>query len=160
MTGLRRVATLAAPGALLCGVLVLGGSWLADRAHPWEAPAWRPGWFVPLRAGSRNGGAADSTWLVAVYPGCQRCVSAAWRRYAEWRLNTGTGALAALVVDTSEHPGADVLDALPPVPVWWDRKGVWRRRWGHRLYGEVIGFGPAGRYLGTIAPGMPLPWGR
>ena len=73
------------------------------------------------------------------------------RLHAEWAAARAPERLIALIVDARRRPGADLLRAIPRLPVWWDRDGVWRRRWGHRLYGELIEFDPAGRYLRTVA---------
>ena len=61
--------------------------------------------------------------------------------------------VGALVVDTPRRPGARALAALAAGPVWWDARDDWRRRWGHRVYGEVLCFDRHGRYLDTRPPG-------
>lgn len=155
MTPVARGWALAA--VPLCGTLLLGGLWLADQTHRWETPSWRPELFTPLGGPPDGADLAAATWLVAVRPGCGRCVTAAWRLHAGWPARGGADRLAVLVVDTAARPGRTVLEGLPPVPVWWDRDGVWRRRWGHRIYGEVIGFDRAGHCLGTVAPGHAPP---
>lgn len=130
--------------------------WLrhADRERDWETPALGAP-LVLLR-----GAAADSsaeTWLVAVNPACPRCLE------THARLVAGAGGAAApratrprvgaLVVDTPCRPGAALLAALGAGPVWWDARDDWRRRWGHRIYGEVLCFDRRGRYLATRPPG-------
>jgi hypothetical protein len=138
-------------GLFLAGTLALGWAWHRDRSRPWEEPRWTPEEFVPLRAGQRAARGGQATWMVTVNLRCPRCL-ATLRRIAAVPGGTGdTAQLAALIVDTPARPGAAAVLRLPPMPVWWDRDGVWRRRWGHRLYGELIRFDAAGRHLGTLA---------
>lgn len=129
------------------GLAVLGWLRHADRAREWETPALGPP-LVLLR-----GAAADSgpgTRLVAVNPDCSHCVAA----HARLAAAAGAGPrVGALIVDTPRRPGPRELAALGPGPVWWDARGDWRRRWGHRVYGEVLCFDRRGRYLATRPPG-------
>lgn len=151
MSAPLRIAMNAAAGALAIAALTLGGLWHADRGRRWEEPRWAAGRFVALRPGQEDRHGGGATWLVVVNPRCARCVTALRTLHAGWARARRGERLAALVVDTPARPGAAVLRALPPVPVWWDRDHVWRKRWGHRLYGELIGFDTAGRHLGTVA---------
>ena len=43
-------------------------------------------------------------------------------------------------------------DALPADETRWDSSQHWRRRWGHRVYGEVLCFEPDGRLRRTLPP--------
>ena len=74
-----------------------------------------------------------------------------WQLHAAWARHGWREELIALIVDTPARPDARALRAIPPVPVWWDRGGVWRRRWGHRLYGELIQFDASGCFVQTLA---------
>jgi hypothetical protein len=149
---LRTTMNLAA-GAVTLGALLLGGAWVADRAHRWESPEWRHRSFVRLRGTSASASAGVSTWVVAVNPRCPHCVAALAQLRATWDRNRWRDDLAALIVDTPRRPGAQALQRIPIAQVWWDRDGVWRRRWGHRLYGELLQFDGSGHFVGTgLAP--------
>lgn len=147
-TRLRTTMNLAA-GVMALGALLLGGSWLADRAHRWEKPEWRHRSFVLLRGATGGARAGVATWLVAVNPRCPHCVAALPALRAAWDRNGWRDDLAALIVDTPHRPEAEALRRIPTDQVWWDRNGVWRRRWGHRLYGELIQFDGSGRFVRT-----------
>ena len=111
-----------------------------------------------LLRGATAGPVAE-TWLVAVNPACPHCLET----HARLAAGAGRGRrVGALVVDTPRRPGATTLAALAPGPVWWDARGDWRRRWGHRVYGEVLCFDRHGRYLATRSPNgtPPRPPGR
>ena len=140
---LRSVMNLVAAG-LAAALLLMGTVWLRDRTRRWEEPRWPIASIVPLRARPAGTGPIR---LVAINLRCARCV-ASLRRCCERGL-AADGALGALIVDAPVRPRPETLKALPPLPVWWDRDGVWRRRWGHRLYGEVIEFDATGRFAGT-----------
>lgn len=146
-----RFAVRLLAGLFLAGTLALGWAWHRDRSRPWEEPRWTPEAFVLLRAGQRAVRGGQDTWMVTVNLRCPRCVASLRRMAAAWDGNPGAVRLAALIVDTPARPGPEAVRRLPPMPVWWDRDGVWRRRWGHRLYGELIRFDAAGRHLGTLA---------
>jgi hypothetical protein len=121
----------------------LGWLWHLDRTRVWQTP----GLGAPLvLVGAARGDSSAGTWLVAVNPDCPHCRQALVRLAAHRRPGVRVG---ALIVDTPRRPGAATLAALPAAPVWWDAQGDWRRRWGHRVYGEVLCFDPRGRYLRT-----------
>jgi hypothetical protein len=151
-----RLAGWAAWALLLAALASLGWLRHADHARAWETP----GLGAPLVL--LRGIAADSsaeTWLVAVNPDCPHCLEA----HARLAARRGPGPrVGALIVDTPRRPGAAVLAALGGGPVWWDARDDWRRRWGHRIYGEVLCFDRRGRYLVTLGastPGLPGPAG-
>ena len=146
-----RTAVNGAATALLAGALLLGWVWLGDRGRRWEEPRWNSGSFVPLRMAQGPGRVGRATWVVVVNPRCSRCVATVRVLQARWSRASRPEDLAALIVDTPLRPGADAMRAIPLLPLWWDRNGVWRRRWGHRIYGELIQFDAAGRHLRTIA---------
>jgi hypothetical protein len=133
-------------GGLCLAALVLGALWVADRGRRWEAPRWGAERFVALRPGPEPRTTGRPMWVVVVNPRCARCLVTLRALHA--RRAQG---LAALIVDTPARPDAATLRALPPVPVWWDRDRVWRDRWGHRLYGELIGFDATGRHQRTVS---------
>jgi hypothetical protein len=125
----------------------LGWLWHADRARAWQTPRLEAP-LVLLRGAATDSSAG--TWLVAVNPGCPHCLEA----HARLVSRSGSGPrVGALVVDTPQRPDAPVLAALAAGPIWWDARNDWRRRWGHRVYGEVLCFDRRGRYLATRPPG-------
>jgi hypothetical protein len=150
MSARLRSATNLAAGAALLGALVLGGLWVRDRTHRWETPRWSESDFVRLRGGPGDDRAAAGTWVIAVNPRCARCMNTLSLVHAAWTRNRWPEALIVLIVDTSRRPGAAVVGAFPPGQVWWDRAGIWRRRWGHRIYGELIQFDGGGRIIRTV----------
>jgi hypothetical protein len=129
--------------AWIAATLMLGGLWLADRTRRWEEPRWPDPSFVALRGRPSTPGPAR---VMVVNPGCERCLASLRRTVA---IRAGTDRWIALIVDTPARPGARVLRQLPEMPVWWDRGGVWRGRWGHRVYGEILDFDAAGRLVGA-----------
>jgi hypothetical protein len=136
---------------LVVGALAaLGWLWHVDRARVWETPSLGPP-LVLLRA---TPGRPDAiTWLVAVNPECSHCRKV----LAQLAGRPMTGVrVGALIVDTSRQPAPSTLSGLPGGPIWWDARNDWRRRWGHRTYGEVIRFDSRGRYLSTRVQ-LPTP---
>jgi hypothetical protein len=118
----------------------LGWLWHVDRSRLWETPRLGPP-LVLLRAAPAD--SLAGTWLVAVNPECGHCLQVLARLTANPIEGVRVG---ALVVDTPRRPGPPVLAALGGTSVWWDSQGDWRRRWGHRAYGEVLCFDARGRY--------------
>ncbi len=146
---LRSTMNLAA-GAATIGALLLGGVWLSDRAHRWERPAWRHRSFIRLQGEARGEPAAGGRWVMAVNPRCGHCLATLARLHVAWARRGGRPDLITLIVDTPERPGPAALRPIPTTQIWWDAQGIWRRRWGHRLYGEVIQFDGAGRFVRTV----------
>lgn len=157
---LRTTINLAAAAATL-SVILLGGSWLADRAHRWETPEWRHRFFVRLRDGPHAASAGAPTWVMAVNPRCPHCLGTLARLHADWERRGRQQELVSLIVDTPVRPSAEAVRAVPTSQVWWDRNGIWRRRWGHRIYGELMQFDGSGRFVQTLqtndVPGHPRP---
>lgn len=151
MTLPPRVLVHGATSLAVLGVLALGALWLRDRTRRWEVPRWTAATFVPIRADARPAGGARATWVAVINPRCSRCVVTLQSLHGRWLRSGRPERLVALIVDTAVRPDAAALRTLPPVAVWWDRHGVWRRRWGHRLYGELIEFDVAGNHVRTIA---------
>ncbi len=135
---------------LAAALAALGWLRHADRARAREIPAL--GAPLVLVHGAAAGADAE-TWLVAVNPECAHCLTARARLAARAGPDAGAPRVGVLLVDTPRRPGPARLAALGPGPVWWDERGAWRRRWGHRLYGEVLCFDRHGRYLATRPPG-------
>ena len=155
-TGLRRVMNVAA-GAATVGTLALGGAWLSDRAHRWDAPRWEPRAFVRLHSARRGGGDAwdrgtpsGARWVMPVNPRCEHCMATLHRLDATWAQGAWKPELIALIVDTPRRPREGALARIPTDQIWWDVHDLWRGRWGHRLYGELIQFDGAGRFVRTV----------
>jgi hypothetical protein len=151
-TALRSGTHLVA-GIGVLGALALGLMWLRDRTHRWEIPTWRAGAFVQLRAAAGPADLATARWVMAVNPRCPHCMSSLATVHALWSRRRWPCPLIALIVDTPHPPGVEEVGAFPPVEVWWDRAGIWRRRWGHRLYGELIQFDAGGQMVQAVPPG-------
>lgn len=137
-----RLAGWAAWLLALSALAALGWLRHADRERAWDPP--RLGAPLVLLRGAAAGSSAE-TWLVAVNPACPHCLET----HARLASRTGGPRVGALIVDTTRRPGATALAALASGPVWWDARGDWRQRWGHRVYGEVLCFDRHGRYLAT-----------
>jgi len=132
-------------------LLALGALWRYDRMRVWESPRWDDARLAVL-PGAEGEGAAIETWAVAVNPECPHCRASLARTLAVRALARAPVRVAALVVDTARRPAAATLAALAVDELRWDSTGTWRRRWGHRVYGELLCFDRSGRFLRTLAP--------
>jgi hypothetical protein len=141
--------------ALSIGLVYLGTLWMADRARRWDRPRLMAGAFETLRGPAAPSRGSRGILLVPLNPGCGHCL-ASWQRlvtscpgepWCEDRV--------ALLVDVDRRPALSELTRLRARAIWWDRRGVWRRRWGHRIYGEQMRFDGSGSYLGTSPPLAP-----
>jgi hypothetical protein len=150
-----RFRWFAAAVVLLLGasVLLLGVAWRRDGATRWERPRWDRARFTALRTGP---GEPAAVWLVPVNLLCAHCQTSLERVAARRDLAAGPVRVVALVVDTPRRPASPACASLPADEVWWDSGQIWRHRWGHRVYGEIVRFDARGRYLGTTAPGSAL----
>lgn len=152
----RRNALLNTVGWILAAVAfaALAALWLWDRSHRWETPRWEPARFAAMSDAPAT--TARERWVFAVNPICAHCR----RRLAEvadsLASQPNVPALAALLVDVPARPDTVRLAAALPAAVYWDSARVWRERWGHRVYGEILIFDGSGRLLRTIAPGTVL----
>jgi hypothetical protein len=148
MSAPLRATMNVAVAAVALALTLLGGSWLADRSHRWERPSWRHRSFVSLRG--EPGRSRTATWVVAVNPRCPHCLTALARLHADWERDGRPVDLVSLIVDSPRRPEPIALRAVPTSQIWWDRFGVWRWRWGHRLYGELMQFDASGRLVRTV----------
>jgi hypothetical protein len=126
-------------------ILAIGGP-----ARHGAVPSWDPARFSRLKG--TPAAAASRTWMVAINPGCPHCRASLPQVAAEASRAQPAPALAVLLVDTTERPSADSLEALPAATVWWDSAGVWRRIWRRSAYGEVLVFGATGRLIEARPP--------
>ena len=141
---IRIVRMIGAAAAL--AFLLLGGWWALDRGRQWETPSLQAR-FSKLRTSTAP--ASEGWWLMPVNLRCPHCMESLERLRAE-AVGLHRPLLVALIVDQDRMPSGRVVGDLPVDQVWWDASGVWRHRWGHRVYGEVLRFDPRGRYLGTL----------
>lgn len=138
-------------GALALAVLLFAAIVVVavrERARTYETPRWDPARFARLRPADAP---HDTMWMVMVNPDCLHCrarLADLLRRDAARRSDA---ALGVLLIDTP-RPDSLELPARFPAGVWWDSTQVWRRRWGHRTYGEVLVFGPGGALARTVPP--------
>jgi hypothetical protein len=150
---LLALVLVAAVTALLCA---LGLAWQRDRHAVWERPGWSPRRFVLLDGGPESSKPAERH-VVAVNPLCPHCVESLDEVVARRRAGDGRYVIAALIVDTPERPRWGVPMRLGEDETWWDSTGVWRRRWGHRVYGEVLVFDTDGTWVRTLPQTASLP---
>ncbi|HEY2954141.1 MAG TPA: hypothetical protein VGK89_02690 [Candidatus Eisenbacteria bacterium] len=146
--------------ALAAAALVaLGALWAWDRGRVWESPRWDDARLSRLAGGgggavgsaARDGGAVE-TWVVAVNPDCPHCRASLARALEIRLLARAPIRIAALIVDAGHRPSPAVLAALAADEVRWDSTFAWRRRWGHRIYGELLCFDRSGTLVRTLAP--------
>jgi len=131
-------------GVPLAGLVTLGSAWLLDRSRPWESPCWCTDRFVRL-GGKVDPDYRGERWVVAVQPDCSHCM-ATTPVIADSARRLGIR-VAALLVDCRRAPDAARLAPLHVDELWWDAHAVWRRRWGHRVYGELMRFEPDGTLI-------------
>lgn len=146
VTTVNRIALLLA----LALFVALGAFWWRERTREYEAPRWPESSFAMLVPPADA--VPTERWIVAVNPGCAQCVArlAELRRRSEaW---TADAALGVLLVDVKRRPDSLVVGGGLDAGVWWDSLGAWRSRWGHRVYGETLVFGPDGALVRVLAP--------
>ncbi len=151
VSGLQRAinrAALVVAFAILAAIVFV---WWQDRTRTWETPRWDAARFVALRAPA-PAPAGRVTWRLAYNPDCSHCRARLAELMRRPRDPAHDPALGVLLVDVRARP--DSLEISPRVDggVDWDSAGVWRERWGHRLYGEVLVFAPDGALLRTAGP--------
>ena len=149
------VGQWAAPALMILGcavvMVVFGWVWRRDRLRVWAEPRFEAREFVRLSGDAAPG--AREFWLVAVNPKCPHCRGHLARAAIARRRSIGVR-LGILLVDTPKPPAAPAFAHVAVDGLWWDARDTWRRRWGHRVYGEVMVFDRAGRYLRTMPPGF------
>ena len=146
----RRPAAVLGFFALL--ILALGVSWGLSRVRYRERPRWHEEAFPILHAAPGATSEWSERWAVAVRLGCPHCrVSLESLADARDRFAPNLR-VTALLVDTTSPPPDSVLALLPADEACWDSTQRWRRRWGHRVYGEVLCFESDGRLRHTLPP--------
>jgi hypothetical protein len=144
-TTLNRVALLLS----LAIFLAIGMWWWRDRTRHYETPRWEAARFVMLRPPVP---AAGPAWMVAVNPECSHCRARLADLLRRGSARAAGAGLGVLLVDTPHRPDSlDDGDRLE-AGVWWDSLGVWRARWGHRVYGETMVFSGDGTLVRVIRP--------
>jgi hypothetical protein len=131
-------------GLPLAGLVALGSAWLLDRSRPWETACWRTDRFV-LLGGHPDAGYRGERWVLAVQPDCAHCMTTT-PVIADSARRLGVR-VAALLVDCRTAPDPARLRSLRVDELWWDAQDVWRRRWGHRVYGELLRFDAGGALI-------------
>lgn len=131
----------------------LGGWWAWDRTRTWEPPRWPDERFAALVPAAAVADTAGERWIVAVNPACGSCLRRLAALERAGAAARGGAPLGALLVDTRARPDSVALGDSLAAGVWWDSTGAWRSRWGHRVYGETLVFGPGGALVRVLAPG-------
>jgi hypothetical protein len=159
MNGTQLLVASCALGALVA----LGAAWRLDRARGWETPRWDPDRFVLIRDAAHregNGGhtsepdlpVAGERWVVAIQPLCPHCRESLSRLVAARARHEDPVEIEALIVDSSRRPLTTILAETGVDRVWWDERNDWRRRWGHRVYGEILIFDTNGAHVRSLPP--------
>ncbi|MBI5168484.1 MAG: hypothetical protein HZA61_03250 [Candidatus Eisenbacteria bacterium] len=121
----------------------IGVLWWRDRTHAWDTPRFDPARFATVAAAG-PAAAGRTRFLVAVHPGCSHCRERLAELTRAAAADSSGAALAALLVDVEPRPAGVDLGVPLPGGVWWDSAGIWRNRWGRRVYGETFVFTHSG----------------
>lgn len=130
---------------------VLGAFWWRERTRHYDAPRWPAASFAALVLPSAD--ARPERWIVAVNPDCPHCLQRLAELERTGAADRAGAALGVLLVDTPHLPDSLALGPGLAAGIWWDSLGVWRARWGHRVYGETMVFGPGGALVRVLGPG-------
>ena len=139
-------------GLAALALIAIGALWQFDRTRGWETPRWDPSRYEPLAVAEATAGEPGETWVIAVHPGCPHCGASLRQALRTRDRESSPIRIAALIVDTERRPPATLAAELGADEAWWDSENRWRRRWGHRIYGEVLCFDARGTLLRQLAP--------
>lgn len=144
---ISRVSSWTGWALLATGIVALGWFWQADLRQPRELPRWDRAAFVPLIHPATASHSGRELWVIAVNPSCGHCRDDVGRVEHVRARKPQAPRLAVLIVDTPVMPDPEAMRFDGADEVWWDERGTWRGRWGHRIYGEVLCFDASGRYV-------------
>ena len=130
--------------ATLCAAL--GGWWWVDRGRQFERPQWDENRFEAIGMSTTATSSDRETWVIAVNPDCSHCLTTLAAIADTMTVVPGAPRLFALVVDTRVRPAERTISHPRLDGVFWDREQVWRTRWGHRVYGELLRFDATGEW--------------
>jgi hypothetical protein len=150
--GLLRVVAWAGWTLAALSLVALAAAWWVDRHRVWEEPRWMRERFVVIADRPRAPGDTAETWAIAFNPSCSHCLESLARASRLRVTANPVPRLALLVIDAPRDRVRMPVASEAIDQIWWDVHGVWRRRWGHRVYGEVLRFDAAGRYRGIVPP--------
>lgn len=136
-------------GLALVIFVAIGVFWWRDRTRVREAPRWDPARFAEV---SPPEGPARLKWIVAVNPDCSHCRARLAELLRHPRDPLRGPALGVLLVDLDRRPAPLESSSRLEAGAWWDSAAVWRQRWGHRVYGEVLVFAPDGTLQREVGP--------
>jgi len=151
VTGLQRAinrAALVIAFAILAAIVFV---WWRDRTRSWETPRWDASRFVTLRAPS-SAAAERGAWRLAYNPDCSHCRARLAELLRRPRDPAHDPVLGVLLVDVRARPDSIEISSRVDGGVAWDSANVWRERWGHRLYGEVLVFARDGSLERSVGP--------
>lgn len=139
-------------GFLVLLFVALGITWGLSRIQYRERPRWDEAAFPALGAALGAPEGWSERWVVAVHPGCPHCHTSLESVAAARDRDAPPIRTTALIVDAPRTPPDSVVADLPADETRWDADGRWRRRWGHRVYGEVMCFDGEGRLRRLLPP--------
>ena len=142
-----RVLGFAAIGLMLTFCAALGSWWWIDRASSYEPPRWDSARFEAIERAAADAPDDRETWVVAVNPDCSHCMTTLRSIADTLAIAPDAPRLFALVVDTPKRPAGGRFAHHRLDGVFWDHAHVWRKHWGHRVYGEVMRFDGSGRLI-------------
>jgi hypothetical protein len=90
--------------------------------------------------------------MIVVNPDCMHCRARLAELLRHQRDPARDPALGVLLVDVRQRPEPPDDAARLDGGVYWDSLNVWRSRWGHRVYGEVLVFAPDGAIERVVGP--------
>lgn len=143
-----RVIGFAAIGLMLTFCAALGSWWWVDHNASYESPHWDASQFESIGPVATVAAVERrETWVIAVNPDCHHCMAMLASLADTLAVAAAAPRLYALVIDAPVRPAGSAVTHRRLDGVFWDRDQVWRRRWGHRVYGELMRFDAAGEWI-------------